>query len=92
MNFLESTGTGCLEMDSVQISQKEYFSGYHIIAFDLSPLKDNRLYLHPPQQGTMSLRIRTSSPLEKNITVFCIASYSKQLQFVEDKVLMVEDL
>lgn len=88
--FLENTGTSNSEMDSVDISQNEYYNGYFILAFDLAPTKDNRLYLYEPTQGSLSLRLKTSTPLTENITVLVMSSYSRVMSFIDDKAVTDE--
>ena len=85
-DFLENTGTSPFEMDSVWITKKDYNYGYFILAWDRSPTKDNGLYNHKMEGGTMGIRMTTSKPLKENIMVIVYASYSDTLQFVEDKV------
>ena len=85
-DFLENTGTSPFEMDSVWITKKEYNYGYFILAWDRSPTKDNGLYNHKMEGGTMGIRMTTSKPLNTNIMVIVYASYPDTLQFVEDKV------
>ena len=85
-DFLENTGTSPFEMDSVWITEFEYIYGYFILAWDRSPTKDNGLYNHKMEGGTMGLRMTTSKPLNENIMVIVCASYTDTLQFVDDKV------
>ena len=85
-DFLENTGSSPFEMDSVMITKKEYNYGYFILAWDRSPTKDNGLYAHKPEGGTMGIRMVVKKPLENNIMVIVYASYSDRFQFVDDKV------
>ena len=78
-------------MESVAISLKEYLNGFFILAFDLNPTKDNRLFLYEPNTGSLSIKMRRRSPLPENITVLAMSSYSKQLFFVEDKALISDE-
>ena len=85
-DFLENTGTSPFEMDSVWITKKEYQYGYFILAWDRSPTKNNGLYTHKMDGGTMGIRMTVSKPLANNIMVIVYASYSDNFQFVDDKV------
>ena len=85
-DFLENTGTSPFEMDCVWITKKEYQNSYFILAFDRSPTKNNGLYTHKMEGGTMGIKMSTSKALESNIMVMVYASYSDTLQFVDDKV------
>ena len=85
-DFLENTGTSPFEMDCAWITKKEYQYGYFILAWDRSPTKNNGLYTHKMEGGTMGIRMRTREPLANNIMVLVFASYSDTLQFVDDKV------
>ena len=86
IDFLENTGTSPYEMDSVWITKHEYRYGYFILAWDRSPTKDNGLYNHKTEGGTMGIRLTTSKPLKENVMVIVYASYTDTLQFVDDKV------
>ena len=86
IDFLENTGTSPFEMDSVWITKHEYRYGYFILAWDRSPTKDNGLYNHKMEGGTMGIRLTTSKPLKENVMVIVYASYTDTLQFVDDKV------
>ena len=85
-DFLENTGTSAFEMDSSWITEKEYTNGYFILAWDRSPTKDNGLYTHKMDGGTMGLRLSVKEALKNNIMVIVYASYTDTLQFVDDKV------
>lgn len=87
LNLLANTGTGPFEMDSVNVSFKEFKGGYFVLAFDRSPTKDNGLYLHKPLGGHMSVYVKTGTPLPSNYEVLVFGSYDSALTFVEDKVL-----
>ena len=86
--FLENTGTSPFEMESVNISYKEYLKGHFILAFDRSPTKDNGLYTHKMEGGHMGIRLHANSPVSKNVQVLVYASYSSKMEFVEDKVIL----
>lgn len=87
LSLLENTGTGPFEMDSVNVSFKDFKGGYFILAFDRSPTKDNGLYLHKPLTGHMSVYVKTGTKLPENYEVLVFGSYDTALTFVEDKVL-----
>ena len=85
MKLLANTGTGPFEMDSVNVSFKEFKDGYFIVAFDRSPTRDNGLYLHKPMAGYMSIVANAGRKLGKNYEVLVYGSYDSALTFVEDK-------
>ena len=87
LKFLSNTGTSAFEMDGVNISSEEYKNGYFILAFDRSPTRDNGLYTHKAQAGSMSLMIKCSEATDKHYMVLVLASYDSVLTFAEDKVL-----
>ena len=87
LSLLANTGTGPFEMDSVNVSFKDFKGGYFILAFDRSPTKDNGLYLHKPLSGHMSVYVKTGTNLSCNYEVLVFGSYDTALTFVEDKVL-----
>ena len=85
--FLENTGTGNLELESVAVPRKDFLKDKFIIPFDLSKTKDNGLYNHKPLRGSLSVCIKTRTALEKNVMVLCYASYDSILHFVDDKAI-----
>ena len=87
LDLLANTGTGPFEMDSVNVSFKDFKGGYFILAFDRSPTKDNGLYLHKPLAGHMSVFVKTGTNLPCNYEVLVYGSYDSALTFVEDKVV-----
>ena len=86
-SFLENTGTSAFEMDSVNVSFEEFKNGYFIIPFDRSPTKDNGLYSHKSDGGSITVKVRAREPIKKNFMVLTFASYDSCLVFVEDKVI-----
>ena len=86
-SFLENTGSSPYEMESVDVSFDEYYNGKFVLAWDRSPTKDNGLYTHKQDGGSMSVRVRCKYPLQKNYMVLVFASYDSTLIFVEDKVI-----
>jgi len=86
-DFMENCGTSPYEFDSVDVSYDEYFNGYFVLCFDRSPTKDNGLYSHKSDGGSLTVRVKCSAPLEKNMMVLCFASYDSNLIIVEDKVI-----
>ena len=86
-SFLENTGTSPFEMDSVNVSFEEFKNGYFILPFDRSPTKDNGLYTHKSDAGSITVKVRTRYPIQKNFMVLVFASYDSCLVFAEDKVI-----
>ena len=87
LELLANTGTGPFEMDSVNVSFKDFKGGYFILAFDRSPTLDNGLYLHKPLGGHMSVYVKVGTKLPCNYEVLVFGSYDSALTFVEDKVI-----
>lgn len=83
--FLENTGTGPFELETVDISNDEWKNGFCVYAFDRSPTRDNGLYNHYPTSGAMHLTIEMSEPTKKNYMVLVMACYDKSLVLDEDK-------
>ena len=86
-NFLENTGTSPYEMDSVNVTFDEFKMGYFILPFDRSPTKDNGLYTHKSQGGSLTVRVKSKKALDKNYMVLVFGSYDSSLIFIDDKVL-----
>ena len=86
-SFLENTGTSSFEMDSVNVSFEEFKKGYFIIPFDRSPTKDNGLFSHKSESGSITVKVRARDPIKKNFMVLVYASYDSCLVFAEDKVI-----
>ena len=86
-SFLENTGSSPYEMECVDVSFDDYYNGKFVLAWDRSPTKDNGLYTHKQEGGSMSVRIRCRKPLAKNYMVLVFASYDSKLVFVDDKVI-----
>ena len=86
-NFLENTGTSINEMDSVNVSFDEFKKGYFILPFDRSPTKDNGLYMHKMDGGSLSVKVKAKKALTKNFMVLVYGSYDSSLIFMEDKVI-----
>ena len=86
LKFLSNTGTSPFEMDGVNVSSKEFKKGYFVLAYDRSPTRDNGLYTHKAQRGSMSVVIKCSQATTKNYMVLVMASYDSVLSFYEDKV------
>lgn len=89
--FLENTGTGPFELESVNVSKEEWKNGgLCVFAFDRSPTCDNGLYNHLPTIGSLSLVIELSEPTVKNYMVLALACYDKKLVLVQDKATIEE--
>ena len=86
LKFLANTGTSLFEMESVNVSAADYKNGYFILAFDRSPTRDNGLYTHKTQGGSMSIKMKCKEETPKNYMVLVIASFEKALVFHGDKV------
>ena len=86
-SFLENTGTSAFEMESVNVSFNEFKNGYFILPFDRSPTKDNGLYSHKSEGGSITVKVRCQTPINKNFMVLVFASYDSSLVFIEDKVI-----
>ena len=86
-NFLENTGTSAFEMDSVNVSLDEFKDGYFILPFDRSPTKDNGLYTHKSEGGSLTVKVNSKKALDKNYMVMVFGSYDSSLIFVDDKVI-----
>ena len=89
-SFLENTGTSSFEMDSVNVSFNEFKNGYFILPFDRSPTKDNGLYTHKTEGGSLTVKVKSKKPLEKNYMVMVYGSYDSSMVFIDDKVLTEE--
>ena len=85
--LLENTGTAPFEMDSINITPKEFRDGFFIIAWDRNPVKNNRVAPKQMEGGYMTIKMKTSVQLENNITVLAIGSYVGYLDFKNGKVL-----
>ena len=85
--LLENTGTAPFEMDSIDISELEFRSGYFIMAWDRNPVKNNRVAPMKMDGGNMSIKLKTKVALQDNITVLVYGSYVNKLQFNNDHVL-----
>ena len=86
-NFLENTGSSPFELDSVNVSLDEFKNGYFILPFDRSPSKDNGLYTHKSEGGSLTVKVKCKEALKNNYMVLVFASYESALTFVEDKVV-----
>ena len=86
-SFLENTGTSSFEMDSVNVTFEEFKKGYFILPFDRSPTKDNGLYTHKSQGGSITVNVKSKKALDKNFMVLVFGSYDSSLIFVDDKVI-----
>ena len=86
LKFLANTGTSPFEMESVNVSADDYKNGYFVLAFDRSPTRDNGLYTHKTQSGSMSIKIKCKEATPKNYMVLVFASFEKALVFHGDKV------
>ena len=89
-SFLENTGTASFEMDSVNVSFDEFKNGYFILPFDRSPTKDNGLYTHKTEGGSLTVNVKSKKPLEKNYMVMVNGSYDSSMVFIDDKVITEE--
>ena len=87
-SFLANTGTEPFEMNSVPISLDQFKGGSFILAFNRIPDKKETGATHKMKGGYMSIRMKTSKKLDKNITVIAYASYDSKLQIVDDKAIV----
>ena len=85
-HFLENTGVS-IDDREIGLSSNDYFGGSFILAWDRSQDKCNRYHRHIMESGSMSINIKTKSPLEKTVIVIIYATYSRDLEFDGDKVL-----
>lgn len=84
--FLENTGTGSLDLNTVPISLSDYKQGCCILAFNRTPGKKNGV-CHM-KGGQLSINLKTTTGLPNNITVLVYASYDSKLELVEDKAIV----
>ena len=84
--FLENTGIS-IDDREIGISIEDYYGGSFILAWDRTQDKCNRFHRHMMESGSMSINIKTKTPLEKTVTVIIYATYSRDLEFDGDKVL-----
>ena len=84
--FLENTGIS-IDDREIGISIEDYYGGSFILAWDRTQDKCNRFHRHMMDSGSMSINIKTKTPLEKTVTVISYATYSRDLEFDGDRVL-----
>lgn len=84
--FLENTGTGPLDLNTVPVSLDEYQGGYCILAFNRTPGK--RRGISHMKGGQLSINLKTMTGLPNNVTVLVYASYDSKLELVEDKAIV----
>ena len=85
-HFLENSGVS-IDDREIGLSSTDYFGGSFILAWDRTQDKCNRFHRHIMESGTMSVNIKTKTPLEKTVVVIIYATYSRDLEFDGDKVL-----
>ena len=84
--FLENTGIS-IDDREIGISIEDYYGGSFILAWDRTQDKCNRFHRHMMDSGSMSINIKTKTPLEKTVTVIIYATYSRDLEFDGDRVI-----
>ena len=84
--FLENSGVSIDDRD-IGIPIHDYYGGSFILAWDRTQDRCNRYHRHIMESGSMSINIKTKTPLEKTVTVIIYASYTRDLEFDGDKVL-----
>ena len=85
-HFLENSGVS-IDDREIGLSSTDYYGGSFILAWDRTQDKCSRFHRHIMESGTMSVNIKTKSPLEKTVVVIIYATYSRDLEFDGDKVL-----
>ena len=85
-HFLENTGLSVDDRE-VGVSISDYYGGSFILAWDRTQDKCNRLHRHIMESGSISVNIKTKTPLTKTVTVIIYATYSRDLEIEGDKVL-----
>ena len=85
-HFLENSGVS-IDDREIGLSSTDYFGGSFILAWDRTQDKCNRFHRHIMESGTMSVNIKTKTPLEKTVVVIIYPTYSRDLEFDGDKVL-----
>ena len=84
--FLENSGIS-IDDREIGISIDDYYGGSFILAWDRTQDKCNRYHRHVMESGSMSINIKTKSPLEKTVTVIIYATYTRDLELVDDRVI-----
>ena len=84
--FLENSGIS-IDDREIGISIDDYYGGSFILAWDRTQDKCNRYHRHVMDSGSMSINIKTKSPLEKTVTVIIYATYTRDLELVDDRVI-----
>ena len=80
-DFLNNTGRDRWCSHAVNITCKEYYEGYHILAWDRTSARDNRWNRQIMSSGYVSINLMAETPIKKNYTIIVYATYSDFLDF-----------
>ena len=86
-SFLENTGISTTEDRDFGVTLNDYYNGCFVLAWDRTPDKCNRFHTHEMDSGTISINLKTKTPIENTVTVLIYATYSSYIQIDEDKVI-----
>ena len=85
-NFLENTGISNDDRE-FGITMKDYYGGSFMLVWDRTPDKCNRFHRHAMDSGSISINLKTRTPLVSTVTVIIYATYSRDLVIDGDRVL-----
>ena len=85
-HFLENTGISNDDRE-FGITMDDYYGGSFMLVWDRTPDKCNRFHRHVMDSGSMSINLKTSTPLPNTVTVIVYATYTKDLIIDGDRVI-----
>ena len=85
-NFLENTGVSNDDRE-FGITMKDYYGGSFMLVWDRTPDKCNRFHRHAMDSGSISINLKTRTPLANTVTVIIYATYSRDIVIDGNKVL-----
>ena len=85
-HFLENTGISNDDRE-FGITMDDYYGGSFMLAWDRTPDKCNRFHRHVMDSGSMSINLKTRTPLPNTVTVIVYATYTKDLIIDGDRVI-----
>ena len=68
-SFLENTGISTTEDRDFGVTLNDYYNGCFVLAWDRTPDKCNRFHTHEMDSGTISINLKTKTPIENTVTV-----------------------
>ena len=73
-NFLENTGISTDDRE-FGITMDDYYGGSFMLVWDRTPDKCNRFHRHTTYSGSLSVNLKTRTPLDRTVTVIIYATY-----------------